>query len=213
MAGERTLPGIGLTGFWDEGSGYKAQMDENLLRLSFLTQPFLTASLAAAPGSPVNGEVYRATAAWSGVATAGQIVVRDNGAWAAYTPTEGWSFWDRTAKTWLLYDGSAWLPVNRMQMPAESTADFSLADSDFAGSVVRRASTAGAFTVTIPAGLTERQPCTIIQTGVGQVTFAPAVGVTVLSADSRLKLRTRYSSGTLIPAGSDTYYLVGDLAE
>lgn len=111
MAGERTLPGLGLTGFWDLGSAYKTQMDENLRRLSLHTQPFLTASLASPPGSPTDGAIYRATSAWSGVASAGQIVVRDNGAWVAYTPQEGWEFWDRAADAKIRFDGTSWAAV------------------------------------------------------------------------------------------------------
>ena len=109
MAGERTLPGVGLTAFWTSGSnGYKAQMDENMRKLSVLTQGHFKSSLALEPASPVNGDVYRATADWSGVAVAGQIVVRDNGAWVAYTPSSGWMFYDRFEGVLLQYAGGAW---------------------------------------------------------------------------------------------------------
>ncbi len=110
MAGERTLPGLGLTGFWDLGSPYKDQMDENLRRASLHLQPSITESRATEPGSPTNGTIYRATGAWGG-ATTGQIVVRDNGAWVAYTPQEGWEFWDRAADAKIRFDGTAWVTI------------------------------------------------------------------------------------------------------
>jgi hypothetical protein len=48
--------------------------------------------------------------------------------------------------------------------------------------------------------------------GAGQVTVAGAAGVTVYSADSFLKLRAQYSSGTLIKTATNTWLLIGDLA-
>lgn len=110
MAGERTLPGIGLKGFWDLGSAYKADMDTNLRSLSLHTQPFVLDSVGTEPGTPTDGEIYRATAAWGGAAD-GDIVIRDNGAWVAFTPSEGWEFYDRTADAKIRFDGAAWQTV------------------------------------------------------------------------------------------------------
>jgi phosphotransferase system glucose/maltose/N-acetylglucosamine-specific IIC component len=53
---------------------------------------------------------------------------------------------------------------------------------------------------------------TFAQMGAGQVTFAGAVGVTIYSADSDLKLRTQYSSATLIKTATNTWLLIGDIA-
>jgi hypothetical protein len=73
-----------------------------------------------------------------------------------------------------------------------------------------------AITVTVPLNSSVAFPIgtqiTFAQTGAGQVTFAGAVGVTVNSADSALKLRTQYSSGTLIKTATNTWLLIGDIA-
>lgn len=107
MAGERTLPGLGLTGFWDLGSAYKTGMDTNLLRLSALVQPYVLDAVAAAPGTPADGDIYLATAAWGGGA-ANDLMVRDNAAWVALTPAEGWMVYDRTANAFKVFDGTTW---------------------------------------------------------------------------------------------------------
>jgi hypothetical protein len=51
---------------------------------------------------------------------------------------------------------------------------------------------------------------TIAQSGVGQVTVAGAVGVTVNAADGYLKLRTQWSAGTLIKTATNSWILIGD---
>lgn len=110
MAGQRTLPGVGLTGFWDLGTNYKPDMDSNLLRLSFLVQPYVLDSVADDPVAPADGDIYRATGNWtSTAAAAGQIAVRDNGAWVAFAPVEGWTFFDRANGQTIRYNGAAWV--------------------------------------------------------------------------------------------------------
>lgn len=70
--------------------------------------------------------------------------------------------------------------------------------------------------VTVPTNASVAFPIgtqiTLAQMGAGQVTVAGAVGVTVYAADSFLKLRTQYSSGTLIKTATNTWLLIGDLA-
>ena len=51
----------------------------------------------------------------------------------------------------------------------------------------------------------------LLQTGAGQVTVAGAGGVTV-NATPGLKLRTQWSSATLIKRAADTWVLIGDLS-
>lgn len=86
-------------------------------------------------------------------------------------------------------------------------------EADFAGDVLRKVNDASGTTITVAAGLSNNEPCTFIQTGSGQITFAEDVGVTINSADGNLLTRARYSSATLIPdkAVADTFYLIGDL--
>jgi hypothetical protein len=51
----------------------------------------------------------------------------------------------------------------------------------------------------------------ILQTGVGQTTVVATAGVTI-NATPGLKLRTQWSSATLIKRATDTWVLVGDLS-
>jgi hypothetical protein len=71
-----------------------------------------------------------------------------------------------------------------------------------------------ATTLTIPADGTINYPVgttiDIIQTGSGQVTIAGAGGVTV-NATPGLKLRTQWSSATLLKRASNTWLVFGDL--
>jgi len=71
-----------------------------------------------------------------------------------------------------------------------------------------------ATTLTIPADATVDYPVgttlDIIQTNTGQVTIAGAGGVTV-NATPGLKLRTRWSSATLLKRASNTWLVYGDL--
>ena len=73
-----------------------------------------------------------------------------------------------------------------------------------------------AITLTIPANSSVAYPVgtkiDITQLGAGQVTVAGAGGVTV-NATPTLKLRARYSAATCIKIATDTWLLVGDLAE
>jgi hypothetical protein len=97
--------------------------------------------------------------------------------------------------------------------PADITiSTYTVLNTDLAGQIVQKFSAATAQTITVPTGLTNKQPWTVINKGAGQVVFAAAAGVTINSADSKLKLRVQFSSATLIPdTTADTYYLVGDL--
>lgn len=108
MAGERTLPGLGLTGFWDLGSDFKTGMDQNLLVLSVRANGAVASRASAAPGTPANGDVHIATTDWGGTATAHSVQVRDNGAWVEITPQEGWLMYDQATDEPLIYTGLLW---------------------------------------------------------------------------------------------------------
>lgn len=76
-------------------------------------------------------------------------------------------------------------------------------------------SNASATTLTIPADNTVNMATgatiTILQTGAGQITIAGAAGVTV-NATPGLKLRTTWSSATLIKRAANTWVALGDLS-
>jgi hypothetical protein len=73
---------------------------------------------------------------------------------------------------------------------------------------------AAAVTATVPTNASVAYPVGSVVNlgalGAGQVTVAPAGGVT-LRTSSTLKLRTQYSGATLIKLGTDEWLLVGDL--
>lgn len=74
---------------------------------------------------------------------------------------------------------------------------------------------ATAVNVTIPLESSVMFPIgtqiTVIQTGVGQITFVPAGGVT-LNGNPGVKTRGQWTAGTLIKRAANTWILLGDLS-
>lgn len=101
------------------------------------------------------------------------------------------------------------LPFN-----AQTGTTYTLALTD-AGDVVTLTN-ASPITVTVPTNASVAFPIgsqiTLAQTGAGQVTVVGDVGVTVNSADSRLKLRAQYSAATLIKTATNAWLFIGDTA-
>jgi hypothetical protein len=93
------------------------------------------------------------------------------------------------------------------------TASYTLVLAD-KGKLVEM-SNASANNLTVPLNATVAYPVgtqiNILQTGVGQTTVVATSGVTI-NATPGLKLRTQWSSATLIKRGTDTWVLVGDLS-
>lgn len=104
---ERILPGIGLTGFWDQGAPWKVGGDQNLLRSSVLTQLAVESATTSLPASPLNGVIYIVPAA---DASANQVAARDNGAWVYFPPFEGLTAYVRDTGVLMNFDGAAWVP-------------------------------------------------------------------------------------------------------
>jgi hypothetical protein len=101
------------------------------------------------------------------------------------------------------------IPLN-----AQTGTTYTLAVGD-AGQLVTLAN-ASAITLTVPTNATVPfaigTQITITQAGAGQVTIAGAVGVTVNAADNYLKLRTQWSSATLIKTNTNSWILIGDIS-
>jgi hypothetical protein len=68
---------------------------------------------------------------------------------------------------------------------------------------------AAAITLTVPTGLSTLFDVMIVQTGTGQITVAPAGGVTVNAVAGATKTASQYAVATLIPTGTNTYILAG----
>jgi hypothetical protein len=94
------------------------------------------------------------------------------------------------------------------------TASYTLVAADKAKMV--EMNVASANTLTVPLNSSVAFPVgtqiTVLQTGAGQTTITPAtVGVTI-NGTPGLKLRTQWSSATLIKRATDTWVLIGDLS-
>lgn len=105
---ERTLPGLGLTGFWDLGfNGWNTANDINLRLLSALVQPRAISRTTALPGSPTNGDIYIVPDGAG--SNPNEIAIRDNGAWVYVVPAEGFTFYVADANENVQFDGTDWV--------------------------------------------------------------------------------------------------------
>jgi hypothetical protein len=89
---------------------------------------------------------------------------------------------------------------------SDKSANYTLQSSD-ENTYIR--STGSAITITVPDVLANGESVNFIQAGAGQVTFAGS-GVTINSADAKLKTNKQFSGATITKLGG-AYYLVGDL--
>jgi hypothetical protein len=134
---------------------------------------------------------------------------------------EGRIAWDGTNDKIVVGDGSSTkeFASSTLAFNAQTgtTYTFVLADKD----KLVTASNASAQTYSIPTNASVAYPIgtqiNIIQIGAGQVTIqAVTSGTTTVSSTGATatapKLRVQYSSATLIKAGTDLWYVVGDIA-
>ena len=106
---ERTLPGLGLTGFWDLGANnWKGGMDLNLRKLSLLVQLSVLSMTTPLPSTGLaDGMIYIIPSGGD----AKKIAIRDNGAWVNYDPTEGMVAWVKDTDKFVKFDGAAWVDL------------------------------------------------------------------------------------------------------
>lgn len=125
---------------------------------------------------------------------------------------------DTDKDTVVVHDGSTagGFPLAKQRNPynAQTGTSYTLALTDADGVVT--ASNASAITVTIPNNVfTQGDRITVVQQGAGQVTFAAATSVTIVSTGATTaapKLRVRYSGATIICDSSSSFTVVGDIA-
>ncbi len=105
----RSLPGIGLTGFWQEGAdGWKAGMDLNLLYMSALAGTAIVESIfAALPGSPADG--YITIVPGSDPTNGGKMAVRDAGVWKFITLPPGSRVRVKDMNNWAILTFAGWV--------------------------------------------------------------------------------------------------------
>jgi hypothetical protein len=91
----------------------------------------------------------------------------------------------------------------------DKSANYTIVSTD-EGKVIR--STGSAITVTVADVFAIGEVVTFTQYGAGQVTFAPAGGVTLHSVDSKRKTNKQYSTVQIMKTAAATYLLFGDIA-
>ncbi len=142
----------------------------------------------------------------------------------ATTTNFGWTTPDDTA---LVKDGASAIrslgssvdsALGQLTLNAQTGTTYTFVLTDNRNKLVT-ASNASAQTYTIPTNASVAFPIgstiNIIQIGAGQVTIQGNGGVTVASTGATAtapKLRVQYSAATLIKVGTDSWYVVGDIA-
>jgi hypothetical protein len=130
---------------------------------------------------------------------------------AITSPNEGMLTWLEDVNKYQYYSGTAWVDLG--DQPAgwsDKSANYSVVAADL-GTTIRSTSTA--ITITIDNVLTQQgDRIDFIQAGAGQITFAAGAGVTLSSADAKLKTAKQYAAASVVFGGSGVYYLIGNLA-
>lgn len=215
MAGERELPGLGFRAYWTPGSnGWGDQRSEDIRLTSVLLQGRAKSRTTVLPGAPVLGDVYIVRS--DDGSNPDEIAIWDGEvgfeAWVYVVPQTGWKLYVIDDAQHVEKLATGWTPFQQTVVNAAETAAFNVTDTHFKGNRIKPVNFSTDLDITVPSGLTGKEPCTFISTGAGIPTFVAGGGVTIISAEVRVKIRTTGSSATLIPAGvADTYYLVGDI--
>ena len=105
----RSLPGLGLQGFWTLGEdNWKDAMDANLLKASFFASPVVKGYVSTLPtANLVDGDAYIINdTSTAHLSNRNNIALRDNGAWVFYAPTNGMRVGVAGCRATLLYQGS-----------------------------------------------------------------------------------------------------------
>ena len=108
--------------------------------------------------------------------------------------------------------------LGQLTLNAQTGTTYTLVLTDNRNKLIT-ANNSSAQTYTIPLNSSVAFPTgsviNIIQIGTGQVTIQGASGVTVASTgavSTAPKLRVRYSAASLIKVGTDSWYVIGDIA-
>jgi len=106
------------------------------------------------------------------------------------------------------------LKVDSLTPISQKTASYTLSSLTERDDLIEMGSATGV-TLTIPTDATLNFPIgtsiDILQTGAGQVTIAPVSGTVTVNATPGLKLRTTWSSCTLLKRAANTWVVFGDL--
>jgi hypothetical protein len=124
MAG-RTLSNLGLKAFFLFGEdGWNDAVDTNFLKLSVLVQAGAIGMVTALPGSPVAGDVYIVGSA--ATSNPNTIAVYDNNSWKYFAPQKGWSVYNRSNDSYVMWSGTDWTVLSLAKLRSISALDSSL---------------------------------------------------------------------------------------
>lgn len=208
----RTLPGLGLNGFWTLGEdNWKDANDINLRTLSALVQCRVISRTTVLPGSPTDGDMY--IVPLDEISNADEIAIRDNGAWVYLVPAEGYIVYVTDQKSYVRWDGTVWSNIGGTGRTFTGAADTAvLADAN--NIVVGNSATAQS--ATIPPNTDVPLPVwtvlTYVQRGAGlltlvagaAVTLNPAPGFTLVSAG-------QYAVLSAVQIAADIWVVTGQL--
>lgn len=129
---------------------------------------------------------------------------------ALTAPVEGMLTWLQDSNRYQYYTGTAWQDLTDEPSGwSDKSANYSIVAADL-GTTIR--STGSAITITIDNVLTQQgDRIDFIQAGAGQITFAAGSGVTLSSADAKLKTAKQFAGASVVFGGSGVYYLIGNL--
>lgn len=129
---------------------------------------------------------------------------------AITSPIEGMLTWLQDVNRYQYYNGTAWQDLTDEPTGwSDKSANYSIVAADL-GTTIR--STGSAITITIENVLTQQgDRIDFIQAGTGQITFAAGSGVTLSSADAKLKTAKQFAGASVVFGGSGVYYLIGNL--
>jgi formylmethanofuran dehydrogenase subunit A len=129
---------------------------------------------------------------------------------AITSPTEGMLTYLEDTNRFQYYTGTAWQDLTDEPTGwSDKSANYSIVAADL-GTTIR--STGSAITITIDNVLTQQgDRIDFIQAGAGQITFAAGSGVTLSSADAKLKTAKQFAGASVVFGGSGVYYLIGNL--
>lgn len=129
---------------------------------------------------------------------------------ALTSPTEGMMTYLEDTNRFQYYTGTAWQDLTDEPTGwSDKSANYSIVAADL-GTTIR--STGSAITITIDNVLTQQgDRIDFIQAGTGQITFLAGSGVTLSSADAKLKTAKQYAGASVVFGGSGVYYLIGNL--
>lgn len=107
----RSLPGLNLMGFWElYETSWKTGMDENLLKLSMMTQARIKSVVSVLPAAPNEGDVHLH---FHGTfPEANMLIAYDNGGWVTLAPFVGMTLFNEDIGGEIRWDGAVWVEID-----------------------------------------------------------------------------------------------------